>query len=103
MQDVDINQLCSEFASKAKCDGCQVVIEPSGMQENSWPGGTSERIRHLLCVWARIQRERVIAERTEPQVPDVGRSVRGGIFREGEGERKRKRKPVIPPIPSSAF
>ncbi|KAI5119792.1 hypothetical protein M0805_006590 [Coniferiporia weirii] len=32
-QDVDINQLCSEFASKAKCDGCQVVIEPSGMQE----------------------------------------------------------------------
>lgn len=32
-QDVDINQLCSEFASKAKCDGCQVVIEPTGMQE----------------------------------------------------------------------
>ncbi|THH12169.1 hypothetical protein EW145_g176 [Phellinidium pouzarii] len=32
-QDVDINELCSEFASKAKCDGCQVVIEPSGMKE----------------------------------------------------------------------
>ncbi|KAH8120736.1 hypothetical protein DFH11DRAFT_1500160 [Phellopilus nigrolimitatus] len=32
-QSVDINQLCTEFASKAKCDGCQVVIEPSGMEE----------------------------------------------------------------------
>lgn len=33
MQDVDINQLCTEFASKARCDGSQVVIEPNGMQE----------------------------------------------------------------------
>ncbi|KAL5535060.1 YAP1 [Sanghuangporus sanghuang] len=32
-QDADINQLCSEFASKARCDGCHVVIEPTGMQE----------------------------------------------------------------------
>ncbi|EJD04473.1 uncharacterized protein FOMMEDRAFT_140417 [Fomitiporia mediterranea MF3/22] len=32
-QDIDINQLCTEFASKARCDGCHVVIEPSGMQE----------------------------------------------------------------------
>ena len=32
-QDADINQLCSEFASKARCDGCHVVIEPEGMQE----------------------------------------------------------------------
>ncbi|KAL5534722.1 hypothetical protein ACEPAG_1186 [Sanghuangporus baumii] len=32
-QDADINQLCSEFASKARCDGCHVVIEPTAMQE----------------------------------------------------------------------
>lgn len=30
---MDINQLCTEFAAKARCDGLQVVIEPSGMQE----------------------------------------------------------------------
>jgi len=32
-QSIDINELCTEFAAKAKCDGCQVVIEPSSMQE----------------------------------------------------------------------
>ena len=32
-QDVDINELCAEFASKARCDGSQVVIEPDGMKE----------------------------------------------------------------------
>ena len=32
-KDVDINSLCTEFAAKARCDGCHVVIEPSGMQE----------------------------------------------------------------------
>ena len=32
-QDVDINDLCAEFASKARCDGAQVVIEPDGMQQ----------------------------------------------------------------------
>ena len=33
MKDVDVNALCQEFADKAKCDGCKVVIEPSGMQQ----------------------------------------------------------------------
>lgn len=33
IQDADINALCSEFAAKAKCDGCQVVLEPEGLQE----------------------------------------------------------------------
>jgi AP-1-like factor len=32
-QDVDINDLCAEFASKARCDGSQVVIEPDGMKQ----------------------------------------------------------------------
>jgi len=31
--DVDITQLCSEFAAKARCDGSQVVIEPDGLRE----------------------------------------------------------------------
>ncbi|KZT24685.1 hypothetical protein NEOLEDRAFT_1242342 [Neolentinus lepideus HHB14362 ss-1] len=31
-QDIDINELCSEFTKKAKCDGTKVVLEPSGVQ-----------------------------------------------------------------------
>ena len=30
-QDVDINELCSEFTSKARCDGTKVVLEPEGV------------------------------------------------------------------------
>ncbi|OBZ80026.1 hypothetical protein A0H81_00164 [Grifola frondosa] len=30
-QDVDINELCSEFTAKAKCDGTKVVLEPAGV------------------------------------------------------------------------
>jgi len=28
---IDINNLCSEFTSKAKCDGTKVVVEPEEM------------------------------------------------------------------------
>ncbi|THU87765.1 hypothetical protein K435DRAFT_681112 [Dendrothele bispora CBS 962.96] len=31
-KECDINQLCSEFTSKARCDGTKVVIEPQGIQ-----------------------------------------------------------------------
>ncbi|KDQ30313.1 hypothetical protein PLEOSDRAFT_1111247 [Pleurotus ostreatus PC15] len=30
-QDADINDLCSQFASKARCDGTKVVLEPQGV------------------------------------------------------------------------
>lgn len=30
-QDVDINELCTEFTSKARCDGVKVVLEPEGV------------------------------------------------------------------------
>ncbi|KZT08946.1 uncharacterized protein LAESUDRAFT_735646 [Laetiporus sulphureus 93-53] len=30
-KDVDINELCSEFTSKARCDGTKVVLEPQGV------------------------------------------------------------------------
>lgn len=30
-QDLDINELCSEFTSKARCDGTKVVLEPQGV------------------------------------------------------------------------
>ncbi|KNZ78210.1 AP-1-like transcription factor [Termitomyces sp. J132] len=30
-KDVDINDLCAEFTSKAKCDGTKVVLEPQGV------------------------------------------------------------------------
>ena len=30
-QDVDINELCAEFTSKARCDGTKVVLEPEGV------------------------------------------------------------------------
>ncbi|CAA7264676.1 unnamed protein product [Cyclocybe aegerita] len=30
-QDADINELCSEFTSKARCDGTKVVLEPEGV------------------------------------------------------------------------
>ena len=32
-QDVDINELCSEFTSKARCDGTKVVLEPEGVHD----------------------------------------------------------------------
>ncbi|TRM62927.1 hypothetical protein BD626DRAFT_43238 [Schizophyllum amplum] len=32
-KDVDINELCSEFTSKARCDGTKVVLEPSGVNK----------------------------------------------------------------------
>ncbi|KAK1229566.1 DNA-binding transcription factor yap1 [Marasmius sp. AFHP31] len=31
-RDTDITKLCSEFSSKARCDGSKVVIEPAGVQ-----------------------------------------------------------------------
>lgn len=31
LQDIDINELCTEFTNKAKCDGTKVVLEPSGV------------------------------------------------------------------------
>ncbi|OCH84766.1 hypothetical protein OBBRIDRAFT_808003 [Obba rivulosa] len=30
-KDIDINELCSEFTSKARCDGTKVVLEPQGV------------------------------------------------------------------------
>jgi AP-1-like transcription factor len=30
-KDCDINELCTEFSNKARCDGSKVVLEPSGM------------------------------------------------------------------------
>ncbi|KAJ7585615.1 hypothetical protein C8J56DRAFT_948402 [Mycena floridula] len=30
-KDADINELCSEFSSKARCDGSKVVLEPQGV------------------------------------------------------------------------
>ena len=30
-QDADINELCSEFTDKARCDGTKVVLEPEGV------------------------------------------------------------------------
>ncbi|KAL4254494.1 bZIP YAP Transcription Factor [Abortiporus biennis] len=30
-KDIDINELCSEFTSKARCDGTKVVLEPEGV------------------------------------------------------------------------
>jgi len=30
-KDIDINELCTEFTNKAKCDGTKVVLEPSGV------------------------------------------------------------------------
>jgi hypothetical protein len=31
LQDADINELCAEFTSKARCDGTKVVLEPQGV------------------------------------------------------------------------
>ncbi|KAG6841533.1 hypothetical protein C0991_009898 [Blastosporella zonata] len=31
LQDVDINELCTQFTNKAKCDGSKVVLEPQGV------------------------------------------------------------------------
>jgi len=30
-KDVDINELCTEFTDKARCDGTKVVLEPEGV------------------------------------------------------------------------
>jgi len=30
-KDVDVNDLCAEFSSKARCDGTKVVLEPQGV------------------------------------------------------------------------
>ena len=32
-QNVDINELCSEFTKKARCDGTKVVLEPEGVSD----------------------------------------------------------------------
>lgn len=32
-QNVDINDLCSEFTKKARCDGTKVVLEPEGVTD----------------------------------------------------------------------
>ena len=32
-QNVDINELCSEFTKKARCDGTKVVLEPEGVND----------------------------------------------------------------------
>ncbi|EMD41389.1 hypothetical protein CERSUDRAFT_109986 [Gelatoporia subvermispora B] len=31
-KDIDINELCAEFTSKARCDGTKVVLEPQGVR-----------------------------------------------------------------------
>lgn len=31
LQNVDMNELCSEFADKARCDGTKVVLDPQGV------------------------------------------------------------------------
>lgn len=33
IQDTDINELCSQFSDKARCDGTKVVLEPSGVDQ----------------------------------------------------------------------
>ena len=30
-KDVDVNELCTEFTNKARCDGTKVVLEPQGV------------------------------------------------------------------------
>jgi len=30
-KDADMNDLCAEFAAKARCDGTKVVLEPQGI------------------------------------------------------------------------
>ena len=32
-QEADINELCTEFAKKARCDGTKVVLEPQSVQQ----------------------------------------------------------------------
>jgi len=31
LQNIDINELCSEFTDKARCDGTKVVLDPQGV------------------------------------------------------------------------
>ena len=33
LQDADIQDLCSQFSQKAKCDGSKLVIEPEGIEK----------------------------------------------------------------------
>ena len=30
---MDINELCTEFTNKARCDGTKVVLEPEGVND----------------------------------------------------------------------
>jgi AP-1-like factor len=30
-KNIDINELCSEFTDKARCDGTKVVLDPEGV------------------------------------------------------------------------
>jgi Transcription factor PAP1 len=30
-KNIDMNELCSEFADKARCDGTKVVLDPQGV------------------------------------------------------------------------
>jgi AP-1-like factor len=32
-KNVDINELCTEFTKKARCDGTKVVLEPEGVTD----------------------------------------------------------------------
>ena len=31
LKNVDVNELCSEFTDKARCDGSKVVLNPQGV------------------------------------------------------------------------
>jgi AP-1-like factor len=31
LKNIDINDLCSEFTDKARCDGTKVVLDPQGV------------------------------------------------------------------------
>ncbi|KAI0079065.1 hypothetical protein K474DRAFT_1592799 [Panus rudis PR-1116 ss-1] len=48
-QDIDINELCTEFTSKARCDGTKVVLEPEGVHHiietlsSRRPGGQNQQ------------------------------------------------------------
>ena len=49
-QDVDINELCTEFTNKARCDGTKVVLEPEGVHHIIEVGGPATIDRSLNCV-----------------------------------------------------
>ena len=31
LQNIDMNELCSDFTDKARCDGTKVVLDPQGV------------------------------------------------------------------------